>query len=69
MKLERGVGRDLLMEKHERHHEKLATGYSDKYVPLEALDLSRVKSVDDLVKGMGKCAFGARNVGEATDVL
>lgn len=55
--------------KHERKHDKLATGYSDDYIPLEPLDLSKVKSVDDLVKGMGKCAFGARNVGEAADVL
>lgn len=55
--------------KHERKHDKLATGYSDNYTPLEPLDLSKVKTVDDLVRGMNRCAFGARNVGEAADVL
>lgn len=52
-----------------REHKELATGYSDDLEPLEPLDLSKVKNADDLVKGMKKCAFGARNVGEAADVL
>jgi deoxyhypusine synthase len=54
---------------NKRKHGELATGFSDKLQPLEALDLSKVRSADDLVRGMGKCAFGARNVGEAADVL
>ncbi len=57
------------MEENKRKHGKLATGFSDRLQPLEALDLSKVKSADDLVRGMGRCAFGARNVGEAADVL
>ena len=57
------------MDENKRKHGKLATGFSDKLQPLEALDLSKVKTADDLVRGMGKCAFGARNVGEAADVL
>ena len=52
-----------------RHHDHLATGYSDNFVPLEALDLSKVKTVNDLVTRMSKCSFGARNIGEAADVL
>ncbi|MGV8085118.1 MAG: deoxyhypusine synthase family protein [Candidatus Bilamarchaeum sp.] len=54
---------------NKRKHDELATGYSDGYEPLEALDLSKVKTVNDLVTRMGKCSFGARNVGEAADVL
>ncbi|MBI5223780.1 deoxyhypusine synthase family protein [Candidatus Micrarchaeota archaeon] len=54
---------------NKRKHEELATGYSDGYEPLEALDLSKVKTVNDLVTRMGKCSFGARNIGEAADVL
>lgn len=57
------------MDENKRKHGKLGTGFSDKLQPLEALDLSKVRSADDLVRGMGKCAFGARNVGEAADVL
>jgi deoxyhypusine synthase len=45
------------------------TGFSDNLVPVESLDLSKIKSVDDLVRGMGKTAFGGRSVGEAADVL
>jgi len=49
--------------------ETYSTGFSDNYEPLEALDLSKVKSVDDLVRGMKGTSFGARQVGEAADVL
>jgi deoxyhypusine synthase len=38
-------------------------------VPLEPLDLSRVRSVDDLVRAMGKTSFTGRQVGEGADVL
>src|SRR5512138_1359007 len=41
----------------------------DQLVPLEPLDLSRVKTVDDLVAAMGQTAFTGRQVGEAADVL
>ena len=56
-------------DKNKREHGKLGTGYSDNYEPLKSLDLSKVKTVNDLVVGMKSCAFGARNVGEAADVL
>src|SRR6476646_8926393 len=50
----------------ERHlHDALA----DKLIPLEPLDLSRVHSIDDLVRAMAKTAFTGRQLGEAADVL
>lgn len=57
------------MEENKREHGKLGTGHSDNMQPLESLDLSKVKTADDLVRGMKKCAFGARNTGEAADIL
>ena len=48
---------------------KLHDPVSDKLIPLEPLDLSRVHSVDDLVRGMAQTAFTGRQVGEAADVL
>ncbi len=42
---------------------------SDQLVPLEPLDLSKVRTVDDLVRAMGKTAFTGRQVGQAADVL
>ncbi|MCX6777574.1 MAG: deoxyhypusine synthase family protein [Candidatus Micrarchaeota archaeon] len=44
-------------------------GFSDHLEPLASLDLGKCKTVDDLVRGMGKTAFGGRSVGEAADVL
>ena len=42
---------------------------ADKLVPLEPLDLSKIKTVDDLVRAMGNTAFTGRQVGEGADVL
>jgi len=39
---------------------KLHDPISDKLIPLEPLDLSTIKSVNDLVTAMGNTAFGAR---------
>jgi deoxyhypusine synthase len=44
-------------------------GTQDNLTPTEPLDLSAVKTVDDLVRQMGMTAFGGRCVGEAADVL
>ena len=44
-------------------------GFSDKLKPLRPLDLSSVKTVDDLVTQMSHTAFGGRSIGEAADVL
>ena len=41
----------------------------DRLTPLAPLDLSRVHSIDDLVRGMAKTAFTGRQLGEAADVL
>ncbi|HMK28319.1 MAG TPA: deoxyhypusine synthase family protein [Terriglobales bacterium] len=41
----------------------------DKLVPLEPMDLSRIRGIDDLVRAMGRTAFTARQVGDAADVL
>lgn len=41
----------------------------DRLVPLEPLDLSKVHSIDDLVRAMAKTAFTGRQLGEAVDVL
>ena len=48
---------------------KLHNPIEDRLIPLESLDLSTVRSVDDLVRAMGKTAFTGRQVGEAADVL
>jgi hypothetical protein len=42
---------------------KLHDPISDKLTPLEPLDLSKIKGVDDLVRAMGRTAFTARQVG------
>src|SRR5262249_33814033 len=41
----------------------------DRLVPLGPPDLSRVRSIDDLVRAMAKTAFTGRQLGEAADVL
>jgi len=42
---------------------------ADKLIPLEPLDLSKIHTVDDLVRAMGNTAFTGRQVGEGADVL
>jgi deoxyhypusine synthase len=42
---------------------------ADKLIPLEPLDLGKIKSIDDLVRAMSKTAFTGRQLGEAADVL
>jgi deoxyhypusine synthase len=41
----------------------------DKLLPTFPLDLSKVRTVDDLVRAMGQTAFTGRQVGDAADVL
>src|SRR5216683_657716 len=50
----------------ERH---LHNPVEDRLIPLEPLDLTRVRSIDDLVRAMAKTAFTGRQLGEAADVL
>ena len=60
--------------KHANHdgsgiERKLHDPVEDRLVPLEPLDLGKVRSVDDLVRAMAKTAFTGRQLGEAADVL
>src|SRR6476469_2820358 len=60
--------------KHDNHDgagidRKLHNPIEDRLIPLEPLDLNKVRSVDDLVRAMGNTAFTGRQIGEAADVL
>lgn len=60
--------------KHDHHDgagidRKLHNPIEDRLIPLEPLDLSKVRSIDDLVRAMGNTAFTGRQMGEAADVL
>lgn len=48
---------------------KLHDPVEDKLIPLQPLDLSRISSIDDLVRAMSRTAFTGRQLGEAADVL
>src|SRR6201987_2527404 len=48
---------------------KLHSPIEDRLVPLDPLDLGKVRSIDDLVRAMAKTAFTGRQLGEAADVL
>ncbi|MBU1196999.1 deoxyhypusine synthase family protein [Candidatus Micrarchaeota archaeon] len=52
-----------------RFKESLHDGFVDHLQPVHPLDLSKINSVDELVRGMEKTAFAGRNVGEAADTL
>ena len=51
------------------HDRKLHDPVQDKLSPVFPLDLSAVKNVNDLVRGMADTAFTGRQLGEAVDVL
>ena len=36
---------------------------------LELLDLKKCHTVNDIIKGMDRCSFGARCLGEVTDTI
>jgi deoxyhypusine synthase len=42
---------------------------ADKLTPIFPLDLAKARTVDDLVRAMGRTAFSGRQVGDAADVL
>src|SRR5437879_11910608 len=48
---------------------RLHNPIEDRLIPLEPLDLSKVRSIDDLVRAMSNTAFTGRQIGEAADVL
>lgn len=41
----------------------------DRLTPIYPLDLSRIRTIDDLVRAMGQTAFTARQIGDAADVV
>ncbi|MGH9740239.1 MAG: deoxyhypusine synthase family protein [Candidatus Acidiferrales bacterium] len=41
----------------------------DRLTPIYPLDLSKVHTIDDLVRAMGRTAFTGRQIGDAADVL
>ena len=42
---------------------KLHNPIADRLIPLEPLDLGKVRSIDDLVRAMSKTAFTGRQLG------
>ena len=48
---------------------KLHDPVQDKLSPVFPLDLSKAKSISDLMRGMADTAFTGRQLGEAVDVL
>jgi deoxyhypusine synthase len=58
-----------------KHSKKTVTGrvlhdpVKDKLKPIFPLDLSKCRSIDDLVRAMGDTAYTARQIGDAADVL
>jgi deoxyhypusine synthase len=52
-----------------RDESEYGTGHDDGLEPLEPLDLRATSSVDELVRGMSRTAFGGRRLGEGADVL
>ncbi|MBI4642571.1 MAG: deoxyhypusine synthase family protein [Deltaproteobacteria bacterium] len=52
-----------------RKFEDFHDGAKDGLEPLAPLDLNKVQDFDELLKAMGRTAFGGRSLGEAADVL
>ncbi|MBW2977504.1 deoxyhypusine synthase family protein [Candidatus Woesearchaeota archaeon] len=57
------------MKEKRRDEGKLHTGFEDKLEPVKTLDLSKIKSFDDMTKAMSNTAFQGRTLGEAADVF
>jgi deoxyhypusine synthase len=54
-----------MRRKSEDYHD----GGKDGLEPLESLDLKQIHDFDEMLKALGKTAFGARTLGEAAEVL
>ena len=52
-----------------RKFEDFHDGAKDGLEPLAPLDLNKVQDFDELLRAMGRTAFGGRSLGEAADVL
>ena len=53
----------------EKRVRRLHDPVADKLTPVYPLDLSKIHTLDDLVRAMGQTAFTARQIGDAADVL
>src|SRR6204780_2570175 len=42
---------------------------ADRLTPIYPLDLSKIRTIDELVRAMGQTAYTARQIGDAADVL
>src|ERR1041385_4847123 len=51
------------------HPRQFHDGRSDGLIALESLDLDKVTSFADLLRGMARTAFSGRSLGEALDVV
>ncbi|MEC8422758.1 MAG: deoxyhypusine synthase family protein, partial [Myxococcota bacterium] len=51
------------------HHREFRDGREDGLTPLQTLDLQAVGDVDELLRAMGRTAFGGRRMGDAADTL
>jgi len=69
------LGREMAKVKKTGKTEKTVTGrvlhdpVKDKLRPIYPLDLSKCRTIDDLVRAMGDTAYTGRQVGDAADVL
>jgi|UniRef100_A0A7V6DPX2 deoxyhypusine synthase len=54
-----------MRRKAEDYHD----GATDGLEPLESLDLKQIHDFDEMLRALGKTAFGARTLGEAAEVL
>jgi deoxyhypusine synthase len=52
-----------------RKIENFHDGAKDGLEPLEPLDLDKIEDFDELLRALGKTAFGARSLGEAAEVM
>ncbi|HEY6769685.1 MAG TPA: deoxyhypusine synthase family protein [Candidatus Sulfotelmatobacter sp.] len=64
-----GKGHDSTGNAGEGKDRRLHNPIEDRLIPLEPLDLSKIHSIDGLVRAMAKTAFTGRQLGEAADVL
>ena len=58
-----------MAKKKEAEERVLHDPIADRLTPIYPLDLSKIRTIDDLVRAMGQTAFTARQIGDAADVL
>ncbi len=61
--------KEKTLDKAQTREDEMRDGFQDGLEPLEPLDLSKVKSFNDMARAMSKTAFAGRSLGEAVDVL